>query len=110
MLTAAVERLAEHCAAEKPARARAVLARVTPVLPAVDEALVRSAGRSAGFAHLLVQCPQDAVPTPPDGPGWSGCGPGGGRAGPAVRRRRGGAGRARAGRGPGGALNPYSGA
>ncbi|MBV6702148.1 serine protease [Kitasatospora aureofaciens] len=68
VLTAAVERLAEHCTAEKPARARAVLARATPALPAADEVLVRCAGRSAGFAQLLAQWPQDAAPTPPDGP------------------------------------------
>ncbi|MGW2254500.1 serine protease [Kitasatospora sp. NPDC001660] len=68
VLTATVERLAEHCAAEKPARARAVLARVTPGLPAADEVLVRCAGRSAVFAQLLAQWPQDTAPTPPDGP------------------------------------------
>ncbi|MER7755520.1 serine protease [Kitasatospora sp. NPDC097643] len=68
VLTAAVERLAEHCAAEKPARARAVLARATPALPTADEVLVRCAGRSAAFAQLLAQWPRDAAPTPPDGP------------------------------------------
>ncbi|MFF3115916.1 serine protease [Kitasatospora sp. NPDC057904] len=68
VLTAAVERLADHCAAEKPARARAVLARATPGLPAADDLLVRCAGRSAAFAQLLAQWPQDAAPTPPDGP------------------------------------------
>ncbi|MFJ2192729.1 serine protease [Kitasatospora sp. NPDC087861] len=68
VLTAAVERLAEHCAAEKPARARAVLARATPGLPAADELLVRCAGRSAAFAQLLTQWPREAAPTRPDGP------------------------------------------
>ncbi|MEV7939762.1 serine protease [Kitasatospora sp. NPDC088264] len=68
VLTAAVERLAEHCAAENPARARAVLARATPGLPRADELLVRWAGRSAAFAQLLAQWPRDAAPTAPDGP------------------------------------------
>ncbi|MGA5823398.1 serine protease [Kitasatospora sp. NPDC094028] len=73
VLTAVVERLAEHCAAEKPARARAVLARVAPALPGADGLLVRCAGRSAAFARLLADWlpagPGDAVPAPPDGPG-----------------------------------------
>ncbi|WP_051711747.1 hypothetical protein [Streptomyces sp. NRRL S-350] len=68
VLTAAVERLAEHCAAEKPARARAVLARAAPGLPDADELLVRCAGRFAAFALLLVRWPRDAAPTAPDGP------------------------------------------
>ncbi|MFH9353531.1 serine protease [Kitasatospora sp. NPDC017646] len=68
VLTAAVERLAEHCAAENPVRARAVLARVTPGLPDADDLLVRCAGRSAAFAQLLAQWPCDAAPTAPDGP------------------------------------------
>ncbi len=68
VLTAAVERLAEHCAAEKPARARAVLARAVPGLPDADELLVRCAGRSAAFARLLARWPRDVAPTAPDGP------------------------------------------
>ncbi|WP_316529212.1 trypsin-like peptidase domain-containing protein [Kitasatospora brasiliensis] len=68
VLTAVVERLAEHCAAEKPARARAVLARATPGLPGADELLVRCAGRSAAFARLLARRPSGAAPTAPDGP------------------------------------------
>ncbi|MFD8707215.1 serine protease [Kitasatospora sp. NPDC059648] len=68
VLTAAVERLAEHCAAENPARARAVLARTTPGLADADDLLVRCAGRSAAFAQLLAQWPGDAAPTAPDGP------------------------------------------
>ncbi|MBV2151727.1 serine protease, partial [Kitasatospora sp. SUK 42] len=68
VLTAAVERLAEHCAAENPARARAVLARTAPALAAADELLVRCAGRSAAFAQLLARWPRDAAPAAPDGP------------------------------------------
>ncbi|WP_051837702.1 trypsin-like peptidase domain-containing protein [Streptomyces sp. NRRL WC-3742] len=68
VLTAAVERLAEHCAAEKPARVRAVLARATPGLPGADQLLVHCAGRSAAFARLLARWPRDAAPTAPDGP------------------------------------------
>ncbi|MEU4119863.1 serine protease [Kitasatospora sp. NPDC028055] len=68
VLTAAVERLAEHCAAENPARARAVLARAVPGLAGADELLVRCAGRSAAFARLLARWPVDAAPTAPDGP------------------------------------------
>ncbi|MFJ8628743.1 serine protease [Kitasatospora sp. NPDC093550] len=68
VLTAAVERLAEHCAAEKPARVRAVLARAVPALPGADELLVRCAGRCAAFARLLVRWPRDVAPAAPDGP------------------------------------------
>ncbi|MFD5434019.1 serine protease [Kitasatospora sp. NPDC127067] len=68
VLTTAVEGLAEHCAAENPARARAVLARATPGLPGADELLVRCAGRSAAFARLLARWPSGAAPTAPDGP------------------------------------------
>ncbi|MFG3229149.1 serine protease [Kitasatospora sp. NPDC048194] len=68
VLTAAVAGLAEHCAAENPARARAVLARATPGLADADELLVRCAGRSAAFAQLIAQWPRDAAPTAPDGP------------------------------------------
>ncbi|MET8546836.1 hypothetical protein ABZW03_40425, partial [Kitasatospora sp. NPDC004799] len=68
VLTAAVERLAEHCAAENPARARAVLARATPGLPDADGLLVRCAGRSAAFTRLLARWPSGAAPTAPDGP------------------------------------------
>ncbi|MEU3574197.1 hypothetical protein AB0E96_38190, partial [Kitasatospora sp. NPDC036755] len=68
VLTAVVERLAEHCAAEHPARARAVLARTVPVLPGADELLARCAGRSAAFAGLLARWPSGPVQTAPDGP------------------------------------------
>ncbi|MBO1416434.1 serine protease [Streptomyces sp. FH025] len=68
VLTAAVERLAEHCAVENPVRARAVLARTAPALAIADELLVRCAGRSAAFAQLLARWPRDAAPTAPDGP------------------------------------------
>ncbi|MFE4361636.1 serine protease [Kitasatospora sp. NPDC056800] len=68
VLTVAVERLAEHCAAENPARARAVLARAGTGLPGADELLVRCAGRSAAFARLLARWPSGAAPTAPDGP------------------------------------------
>lgn len=75
VLTAAVERLAEHCAAEKPARVRAVLARATPALPGADDLLVRCAGRSAAFARLLADWlladPREAAPAAPDGPGMA---------------------------------------
>lgn len=68
VLTAVVERLAEHCAAENTARARAVLARAIPGLPGADELLVRCAGRSAAFARLLAHWPSGAAPTAPEGP------------------------------------------
>ncbi|MER7771925.1 serine protease [Kitasatospora sp. NPDC096140] len=68
VLTAVVERLAEHCAAEKPARARAVLARTTAALADADGLLVRCAGHSAAFARLLVRWPSDAAPAAPEGP------------------------------------------
>ncbi|MGV9269261.1 trypsin-like peptidase domain-containing protein [Kitasatospora sp. NPDC003701] len=68
VLAAAVERLAEHCAAERPARARTVLARAAAGLPGADELLVRCAARSAAFALLLVRWPGDGSPTCPAGP------------------------------------------
>ncbi|MFG2910979.1 serine protease [Kitasatospora sp. NPDC048286] len=68
VLTAVVERLAEHCAAEDPARARVVLARATQGLPGADELLVRCAGWSAAFARLLARWPSGAAPTAQDDP------------------------------------------
>ncbi|MFE4973759.1 serine protease [Kitasatospora sp. NPDC056651] len=68
VLTAAVEGLAEHCGAERPARARAVLARAVSGLPGADELLARCAGRSAAFALLLARREPGAAPTAPDGP------------------------------------------
>ncbi|MEV0535289.1 serine protease [Kitasatospora sp. NPDC050463] len=68
VLAAAVERLAEHCAVERPARARTVLARAAAGLPGADELLVRCAGRSAAFAVLLVRWPEGGSPARPDGP------------------------------------------
>ncbi|MFD0279572.1 serine protease [Kitasatospora sp. NPDC127111] len=68
VLTAVVERLAGHCAAERPARARTVLARAAAGLPDADALLVRCAGRSAEFALLLARWPEDGWPVPPGGP------------------------------------------
>ncbi|MEU6238657.1 hypothetical protein ABZ885_37365, partial [Kitasatospora sp. NPDC047058] len=68
VLTAVVERLAGHCAAERPARARTVLARAAAGLPDADALLVRCAGRSAEFALLLAQWPDGGWPVPPGGP------------------------------------------
>ncbi|MFF1907611.1 trypsin-like peptidase domain-containing protein [Kitasatospora sp. NPDC058218] len=68
VLAAAVERLAEHCAVERPARARTVLARAAAGLPGADELLVRCAGRSAAFALLLVRWPEGGAPARPAGP------------------------------------------
>ncbi|MCG6493677.1 serine protease [Kitasatospora sp. A2-31] len=67
VLAALVERSAEHCAAERPARARTVLARAAAGLPDADRLLVRCAGRSAAFALLLADWP-DGWPVRPDGP------------------------------------------
>ncbi|MFF8775165.1 serine protease [Kitasatospora sp. NPDC015120] len=68
VLAAAVAGLAEHCAAERPARARAVLVRAAAGLPDADPLLVRCASRSAAFAALLVRWPQDERPARPVGP------------------------------------------
>ncbi|MFJ6140421.1 serine protease [Kitasatospora sp. NPDC092286] len=68
VLTAVVERLAEHCAAERPERARAVLVRAAAALPAADDLLVRCAGRSAAFALLLARWPDGGAPAAPGGP------------------------------------------
>ncbi|MFE7194646.1 trypsin-like peptidase domain-containing protein [Kitasatospora sp. NPDC057541] len=69
VLAAAVAGLAEHCAAERPARARAVLVRAAAGLPDADGLLVRCAGRSAAFAALLARWPSDERPARPVGPG-----------------------------------------
>ncbi|MFE2727525.1 trypsin-like peptidase domain-containing protein [Kitasatospora sp. NPDC059327] len=68
VLAAVVERLAEHCAAERPDRARTVLARAAAGLPDADELLVRCAARSAAFALLLVRWPEHEPPDRPAGP------------------------------------------
>ncbi|MER7708195.1 trypsin-like peptidase domain-containing protein [Kitasatospora sp. NPDC097605] len=68
VLAAAVAGLAEHCAAERPARARAVLVRAAAGLPDADGLLVRCAGRSAAFAALLAHWPGDERPARPVGP------------------------------------------
>ncbi|AUY51723.1 trypsin-like peptidase domain-containing protein [Streptomyces sp. CB01881] len=68
VLTAVVERLAGHCAAERPARARTVVARAVAGLPDADGLLVRCAVRSAGFALLLARWPDDGWPPLPRGP------------------------------------------
>ncbi|MFC9330515.1 trypsin-like peptidase domain-containing protein [Kitasatospora sp. NPDC057015] len=69
VLTAALERLAEHCAGHDQARVRQVVAGACAALLEADEVLVRCAGRSAVFALLLAQWPPDCVPAAPDGPG-----------------------------------------
>ncbi|MFJ6623491.1 serine protease [Kitasatospora sp. NPDC091335] len=111
VLTATVERLAEHCAAENPARARAVLARATPGLPGADDLLLRCAGRSAAFAGLLARWPSGAAPTAADGPRTART-PVLTGAGRAPQRAAAEAERAvpRSADGAVGALNPYSGA
>ncbi|MFB6892583.1 serine protease [Kitasatospora sp. NPDC056327] len=68
VLGAAVAGLAEHCGAERPARARAVLVRAAAGLPDADGLLVRCAGRSAAFAALLARWPGDERPARPVGP------------------------------------------
>ncbi|MFF2354536.1 serine protease [Kitasatospora sp. NPDC058115] len=68
VLAAAVAGLAEHCAAERPARARAVLVRAAAGLPDADTLLVRCASRSAAFAALLARWPRDERPARPVGP------------------------------------------
>ncbi len=68
VLAAAVAGLAEHCAAERPARARAVLVRAAAALPDADGLLVRCAVRSAAFAALLARWPEDERPARPVGP------------------------------------------
>ncbi|MGY0463916.1 serine protease [Kitasatospora sp. cg17-2] len=68
VLAAALAGLAEHCAAERPVRARAVVVRVAAALPGADGLLVRCAGRSAAFAALLARWPEDERPARPVGP------------------------------------------
>ncbi|MFJ4673612.1 serine protease [Kitasatospora purpeofusca] len=68
VLAAALAGLAEHCAAERPARARAVVVRAAAALPGADGLLVRCAGRSAAFAALLARWPEDERPARPVGP------------------------------------------
>ncbi|MFI9275890.1 serine protease [Kitasatospora sp. NPDC052896] len=67
-----LERLALTCAAHRPDRLRAVVRRIADSwdrarAAALDAALVRCAGRSAGFALLLAEWPADARP-PVGGP------------------------------------------
>ncbi|MEE1822351.1 serine protease [Streptomyces sp. BE20] len=68
VLAAAVAALAEHCAAERPVRARAVLVRAAAGLPDADGLLVRCAGGSAAFALLLARWPAGGRPARPAGP------------------------------------------
>ncbi|MFB7675541.1 serine protease [Kitasatospora purpeofusca] len=68
VLAAALAGLAEHCGAERPARARAVVVRAAAALPGADGLLVRCAGRSAAFAALLARWPEDERPARPVGP------------------------------------------
>ncbi|MDY0814265.1 S1C family serine protease [Kitasatospora purpeofusca] len=68
VLAAALAGLAEHCAAERPARVRAVVVRVAAALPGADGLLVRCADRSAAFAALLARWPEDGLPARPVGP------------------------------------------
>ncbi|MFF2045750.1 trypsin-like peptidase domain-containing protein [Kitasatospora sp. NPDC058170] len=69
VLTAALERLAEGCAADgPPERIRALVARAAAGLPAADEVLVRCADRWPAFALLLARWPGQAAPPPPAGP------------------------------------------
>ncbi|MFC5667692.1 serine protease [Kitasatospora misakiensis] len=68
VLAAAVAGLAEHCAGERPARARAVLVRAAAALPDADGLLVRCAVRSAAFAELLARWPEDERPARPVDP------------------------------------------
>lgn len=68
VLAAALAGLAEHCAAERPVRARAVVVRAAAALPGADGLLVRCAGRSAAFAALLARWPEDERPARPVGP------------------------------------------
>ncbi|MFI8086115.1 trypsin-like peptidase domain-containing protein [Kitasatospora sp. NPDC086009] len=68
VLATVVERLAEHCAAERPARARTVLARAAAGLTDADELLARCAGRSAAFALLLARWPEGETPARPADP------------------------------------------
>ncbi len=75
VLAPVLERLALTCAAHPPARARAVVQRITdawqraprPELDRLDTVLVRCAGRTAGFAQLLAEWPAEARP-PAGGP------------------------------------------
>ncbi|MDQ0308394.1 hypothetical protein J2S46_002950 [Kitasatospora herbaricolor] len=68
VLTAALERLAEHCAGHDEDRAREVVAGACAALLEADEVLVRCAGSSAAFALLLARWPDEHAPPLPDGP------------------------------------------
>ncbi|MET9616923.1 S1C family serine protease [Kitasatospora indigofera] len=68
VLTAALERLAEHCAGHDDGWAREVVAGACAALLEADEVLVRCAGRSAAFALLLARWPDEHAPPLPDGP------------------------------------------
>ncbi|MFF1875014.1 serine protease [Kitasatospora herbaricolor] len=68
VLTAALERLAEHCADHDEDRAREVVAGACAALLEADEVLVRCAGGSAAFALLLARWPDEHAPPLPDGP------------------------------------------
>ncbi|MGW4697634.1 serine protease [Kitasatospora cineracea] len=67
VLAAVVEALAARHAGHPERRVRELLARVAERWPGADAALVRCAGRWAGFARLLASWPEEAPP-PPQGP------------------------------------------
>ena len=69
VLTSVLERLAESCERRDPARVRELVALAGAALLEADEVLVRCAGRSAAFALLLAQWPDEYAPPLPDGPG-----------------------------------------
>ncbi|MDH6128589.1 serine protease [Kitasatospora sp. GP82] len=65
VLTAVLDRLAERCAEHDPLRVRELVRRIAARTAEADAALVRCAGRSAGFARLLAEWP--ATERPPVG-------------------------------------------
>ncbi|RPE32374.1 serine protease [Kitasatospora cineracea] len=67
VLAAVVEALAARHAGHPQRRVRELLVRVAARWPGADAALVRCAGRWAGFARLLASWPEEAPP-PPQGP------------------------------------------
>ncbi|MFC8723120.1 serine protease, partial [Kitasatospora sp. NPDC057198] len=67
VLAAVVEALAARHAGHPGRRVRELLRLVAERWPGADAALVRCAGRWAGFARLLASWPEDAPP-PPQGP------------------------------------------
>ncbi|MFC8452738.1 serine protease [Kitasatospora sp. NPDC057223] len=69
VLTAVLECLAEGCERRDPARTRELVALAGAALLEADEVLLRCAGRSAAFALLLAQWPDEYAPPLPEGPG-----------------------------------------